>query len=166
MITEKENKFKGYHRLDELTIQKKSGKKVKREFLTNKDGVSAIVYNSKLDKYIFVSQWRPSLNGYMTEVVAGSIEIGETPEQAIKKEVIEEVGYKCDNIKFLTKCYVSPGVISEFIYIYYVEVSEQISSGGGLDSEDEEIDIIYMTKEEMLNYEFLDAKTQLGIKLL
>jgi len=166
MITEKENKFKGYHRLDELTIQKKSGKKVKREFLTNKDGVSAIVYNTKLDKYIFVSQWRPSLNDYMTEVVAGSIEIGETPEQAIEKEVIEEVGYKCDNIKFLTKCYVSPGVISEFIYIYYVEVSEQISSGGGLYSEDEEIDIVYMTKKEMLNYEFLDAKTQLGIKLL
>jgi ADP-ribose pyrophosphatase len=165
MITEKINKHSGYHTLDELIIKKKSGEKVSREFLTNKNGVCALVYDIIKKKYIFVSQWRPCSEDYMIEIVAGSIELGETPEQAIKKEVLEEIGYECDSIKFLSKCYMSPGVISEFVSIFYIEVSNQITIGGGLESESEEIDIIYLTKDELLNYEFLDAKTQLSISL-
>lgn len=166
MITEKVNKHKGYHSLDELTIQKKSGKKTSREFLTNKNGTAAIVYNKILNKYIFVSQWRPCLEDVMLEIVAGSIELGEQPEETIKKEILEEIGYKCDSIKYLSKFYVSPGVISEFVYLYYVEVSEKVSQGGGLESEMEEIEIIYMTESEMLNYEFIDVKTILAINML
>ena len=166
MISQKIKLYSGYHDFNELIIQKKSGKKTSREFLKNKDGVAAIVYDKNLNKYIFVSQWRPCLEDYMTEVVAGSIELGETPEQAVEKEVLEEIGYKCDSIKYLTKCYVSPGVLSELIHIFYVEVSEKISEGGGLESELEEIDIVYMTKSEMLNCEFIDAKTLLAINMI
>lgn len=166
MISEKIKLYSGYHNLYELIIQKKSGKKTSREFLNNKDGVAAIVYDKKLDKYIFVSQWRPCLENNMIEIVAGSIEIGETPEQAVKKEVLEEIGYNCDSIEYLTKCYVSPGVLSESIHIYYIEVSDKVSEGGGLESELEEIDIIYMTKSEMLNSEFIDAKTLLAVNML
>ena len=166
MITEKKKLYSGYHDFNELIIQKKSGEKTSREFLKNKDGVAAIVYDKKLDKYIFVSQWRPCLEDYMTEIVAGSIELGETPEQAVEKEILEEIGYKCDSIKYLTKCYASPGVISELIHIFYVEVSEKVSQGGGLESELEEIDIAYMTKSEMLNSEFIDAKTLLAINMI
>jgi nudix-type nucleoside diphosphatase (YffH/AdpP family) len=166
MITQKIKLHSGYHNLDELIIQKRSGKKTSREFLKNKDGVAALVYNKNLDKYILVSQWRPCLENYMTEIVAGSIELGETPQQAVEKEVLEEIGYKCDLIKYLTKCYVSPGVLSELIHIFYVEVSEKISDGGGLESELEEIDIVYMSKLELLNYEFIDAKSLLAINMM
>ena len=166
MITEKIKLYNGYYNLNKLIIRKKSGKKTSREFLKNKDGVAAIVYDKNLDKYIFVSQWRPCLENYMTEIVAGSIEMNETPEQAIEKEILEEIGYKCDSIKYLTKCYVSPGVLSELIHVFYVEVSEKIADGGGLESELEEIDIVYMTKSEMLSSEFIDAKTLLAINMI
>jgi hypothetical protein len=48
--------------------------------------------------------------------------------------------------------------------LFYCEVSEKINDGGGCESEDEYIDIIEMTLEEMLDYNFIDVKTILAIK--
>lgn len=57
----------------------------------------------------------------------------------------------------------SPGGNTEIITIYYVEVSDKIEDGGGLATEHEEIDIIYMDYDEMISTRFRDAKTIIAI---
>lgn len=143
MILKRDIKFSGYYQLEELTIKQKTNNIVKREFLRNKDGVAAIVYNTKIDKYIFISQWRPCYEKEMIEVVDGSIENNETPIEAIEKEVLEEVGYKIDKIKKINSFYVSPGVVGEKVHLFFVIVSEKVSDGGGNKEENEELDVIY-----------------------
>lgn len=166
MIVERETKHNGYYQLDNLSVKMKD-KIVSRELLLNKDGIAALVYDKLKDKYIFVSQWRPCLDGNLIEVVGGSIDdIGGDPIEAARKEVLEEIGYDCDKIEFIDECYVSPGTITEFIKIFYIEVSNKVNKGGGSEEEDEVIDLIEMNYNEVINYKFKDAKTIIAVNWL
>jgi ADP-ribose pyrophosphatase len=167
MIVSRDVRYKGYYQLDDLSVITKKEKVVSRELLLTKDGVGALVYDTNLKKYVLTSQWRPCLNKPLIEVVGGSIDEKDgDPIEAIKKEVEEEIGYKTDKLVFIDDCFVSPGTITEFVKVYYIEVSEMISSGGGSEDEDEEIDIVYMTLEELLKTKFYDAKTIIAINWL
>lgn len=157
-------KFKGYNRLDELELETKSGERISRELLINKDGVAALIYDTKKSKFVFVKQWRPCINQEMVEVVAGSIEEGETAEEAIEKEIFEETGYEVDKLMFLEKFYVSPGTITESVSLFYVTVSKQIKTDIGNDDENEELELVYMTLYDVMVYPFIDAKTLIAIQ--
>jgi ADP-ribose pyrophosphatase len=51
------------------------------------------------DEFILVKQFRQSLEMVTIEMPAGSIENGENPFEAAKREILEETGYCCDLIK-------------------------------------------------------------------
>lgn len=164
MITDRKNKYSGYLSVDELTIKTKSGKDVKREVMVRKNAVAALVYDETTKKYIFVSQFRPGSSGDIIEIPAGVLDHGdEDKRDAITREIEEEIGYKVDSIKLIDECYISPGGTTEVITIYFAEVSEKIGEGGGVASEDEEIDIIEMSREEMETTRFKDAKTIIAV---
>ena len=142
-----------------------------RDYVERKEAVTALVYDTKLRKYIFVNQFRPGTRDHIIETVAGMIEpeLGISPEDTMKKEILEEIGYKTDYINFINKSFTAPGYSDEVIYYYYVEVSDRVSKGGGLRKENEFIEIIEMEIEDIFNYSFLDAKCNyllgvLGIK--
>jgi ADP-ribose pyrophosphatase len=138
-ITKKETVYEGYVNLEELTI-KNGDKEVTREILKIGNGVGAIIKDTVKNKYIFVSQYRPGAEGLMVEIVAGKIDDGEKPEEAMKREIMEETGYKVDYINHMKDFYTSPGRVDEVISIFYAEVSEKVNEGGGIG--DEEISIV------------------------
>jgi len=76
--------------------------------------------------------------------VAGGIDKGEKPEQAIKREIMEETGYKVDYVKHISDFYASPGKTSELISLFYCEVSEKVNEGGGIG--DERISVVEVEK--------------------
>lgn len=165
MIINRENKYKGHLNIDEVTFKSKKGKEVKREVMNRKNAVSALVYNTILKKYIFVSQWRPGAGGEIVEIPAGVLDhLHEDPRDAIIREIEEEVGYGVDNLTLIDEGFVSPGGTTEMISIYFAEVSDKVGMGGGLDSEDEEIDIIEMDRDEMESTRFKDFKTIIAVQ--
>ena len=73
-----------------------------REVFERGNSVAGIVYDTVKEKYIFVKQWRPGAEGDMIEIVAGSLDVeGEKPAEALKREIVEEMGYKVDLINHL-----------------------------------------------------------------
>ena len=74
MILSRQNKYKGFLNVDELTVKTKKGKEIKRELMVRKDAVAAVVYDTVKKKFIFVSQWRPGSNSDITELVAGTLD--------------------------------------------------------------------------------------------
>lgn len=165
MLTNRERKYKGFINIDELTVKTRSGKEVKREVMVRKDAVAGIVYDTKKKVFIFVNQWRPGSNQEIIEIVAGTLDVeGEDPRDAMVREIDEEIGYKTDKIVLIDECYMSPGGSSEIITVYYCEVSEQVHQGGGL--EDEDIDVIEMSLDEVLTTRFRDAKTIIGVNYI
>jgi len=149
--------FKSYLKIEKLKIDQ-NGVEVTRERIKTTDAVAAVVYDTKKQKYIFVKQYRPGPDDELIEIVAGKIDKDETPKDSIIREIKEELGYKVDTIYIIVPFhYVSPGYATERIQIYYAEVSEKISDGGGI--EDEELEIIEMSKAELLMTDFTDGKT-------
>lgn len=160
-----ENKYNGYLKIDELTFKNRRGQQVKREVMRRQDAVAALVFDTNTQKYIFVSQWRPGASSEVLEIVAGVLDHqGEDPRETIKREIEEEIGYKTDSLKLIEEGWVSPGGTTELVTIYYAEVSEKVSEGGGLEIEGEDIDIIEMDREEMLSTRFKDFKTIIAVQ--
>lgn len=84
----------------------------------------------KDNKLLTISQYRVPLRKFNTEFIAGTIEQNETPEQAIRKELLEEGGIKANNIRYLGQMNPLAGFNSTIGYFYliddFVEVDVQL----------------------------------------
>lgn len=139
------------------------------------NSVAVLVYNLDTKKLVLLNQFRyPAYvengPGWITEVIAGIIDSGETPEESARREAQEETGLEVENVEFIASFYPSPGGCSEQIYLYYVEISGEkakYNETGGLASEHENIRTLELSLEEALGQirsgEIRDAKTILGI---
>ena len=65
-----------------------------------------------------VRQYRHAANEYLLEVPAGSLEKDEDPLAGAHRELEEEIGVTAANVELLTEFYVSPGFLTEKMYVY------------------------------------------------
>lgn len=170
--------YKGHFKMMKYDVQDENGKTHPEECFERGHAVAAVVWDSNIQRFIFTKQFRigaaSDSHGTKTElieIVAGSMDKGnETPIQSLIREIEEELGYRVseeeNNIIHIASVYVSPGGTSEKVHIYFVEVSQKVSEGGGL--EDENISIVEMTAPEVLAWipEIDDAKTFLGVSYI
>ncbi len=148
-----------------------SWKRLSRESYNRGNGTSILLYDKRKGTVILTKQFRiPAYSndkndGMSIEVCAGAIDENESPEVCIIREVEEEVGYKIQSAQKVLEAYMSPGAVTEKMYLFVAEYSDEmkINSGGGLQSEDEEIEVLEISLEEAFQMiytgEILDAKT-------
>jgi len=162
-VTDDGKKEKGFLRVKRLHLKNK-GVEFTRDKVESKDAVAAVVYDTKLEKYVFVKQYRPGPEKYLIELTAGLIEHGLSPVQTMITEIKQELGYEVDHIYSICRSfYTTPGKTSEKMYLFYVTVSKQTEKGGGVESENEDIEIIKVTPEEVKELDIEDGKTLLGL---
>ena len=100
------------------------------------DSVAALLLNRDTQHVILIEQFRyPTYEkgpGWLCEVVAGMIDEGEQPEDAMRREIHEEIGYQAHELTHIATFYVSPGGSSERILLYYAEVgtADRVAPGG------------------------------------
>jgi ADP-ribose pyrophosphatase len=143
---------------------------VRRFSLERGNSVAVLVYNLDTKKIILLNQFRyPTYkqgHGWLTEIVAGMIDEGETPEESARRELLEEAGLTISTFEHVCDFYSSPGGSSEIIYLYYAEVSGRFAvpvKTGGLAGHGEDILTIECTLEEVLELigtgALIDAKS-------
>ena len=144
----------------------------KREVYDRGNGAAILLYNSKNKNVILTRQFRlptylnGNRSGMMIEACAGLLDLDE-PEQCIIRETEEETGYRITNVKKVMETYMSPGVLTEILYLFVGEYNEsmKVNEGGGLEEEQENIEVLEMkfdTAYSMIaNGEIKDAKTML-----
>lgn len=170
--------FDGFFKIEEadLAYERFDGAMtppLKRLVFERGDSVAAIVYHREEKRLLFLQQFRyPTYEkgpGWLIEVVAGMQEHGEPAEDALKREILEEMGYEVSHLEPIATFYLSPGGSSERIVLFYAEVTAagKIGSGGGLLDENEDIVTVSYSPEELAAAvaagEIQDAKTLVGI---
>jgi len=64
---------------------------------------------------------RHAVGETLLEVPAGTIDEGETPDQTAQRELAEETGYRAGRITRIRDWFVSPGVMTERMFLYLCE---------------------------------------------
>ncbi len=65
-----------------------------------------------------VHQYRYTIDDWCWEVPAGSLKPGQTPEEAAREELLEEVGGVAEDLNFIGRFYPANGICDEVGYIY------------------------------------------------
>ena len=141
-----------------------------REVYDRGNGAGILLYNTAKKTVILTGQFRlPTFlngnkTGMMIEVCAGLLD-KDNAEQAIIRETEEETGYRLNKVQKVIETYMSPGSVTEILYLFVGEYQEsmKVSEGGGLDAEQENIEVLEYTFEEAYamieSGEITDAKT-------
>lgn len=129
-----------------------------RELFRRTNCVAVLLYDPIADKVVLIEQFRigagitvNNQRAWLIEIVGGSIEEGETPEQVAYRETQEEAGCDILELTLINRFYTTPGGSSELISLYYGKVdSTQVGGVYGLDHEDEDILVFSISFEEAL----------------
>src|SRR4051794_11788866 len=77
------------------------------------DSVAAILHHREKGVVFLVNQFKyPTWEkgpGWLTEAVAGMIDPEEDAEDAVRREILEETGYRAGKLQHIANFYVSPG---------------------------------------------------------
>jgi ADP-ribose pyrophosphatase len=113
-----------------------------------------------------VKQYRHPAVKYLLELPAGTLNDGEHPEVGAARELEEELGFIAGRMEKLCEFFISPGFLSEKMWLYLAtdlrETKQRLE-------DDEAIEIVRMPIERALQMitdnEIEDAKTIIGLLL-
>jgi len=123
------------------------GKPMTRAVFVSGDAVTVLPYDPVRGRVLLIEQFRagPQARGdpqpWSLEAIAGRIDAGETPDQAARREAVEEAGLTLHDLRFVARYYPSPGAVSEYLYSYVALTDLPDGSAGvfGLEHEAEDI---------------------------
>lgn len=147
----------------EDTVRLPNGRIEGRELVLHNGGVGIVAIDNERN-ILMVRQYRKPYEETVLEIPAGKLEKDEAPDLAAARELREETGYKAGKIRFIGKCYPSPGYLSEIIHMYIAEELEFV--GQELDA-GEVLEVLKIPLSRavkmVLENEIVDAKTQVAI---
>ncbi len=149
-IVEKQECYRGFFRLEKYHLRHRlySGEMsgaISRELLERGHAAALLPYDPIRDEVVVLEQFRIGAlyeeeGAWLTEIVAGMIGPGETPEEVVRREAVEEAGCIVHELEPICEYLVSPGSSSERMSLFCGRVdSSGVGGVHGLDEEDEDI---------------------------
>ena len=146
-----------------------------REAYDRGNGATILLHNPQANTVILTRQFRlPTYvngnpSGMLIEACAGLLD-NDHPDDAIRRETEEEIGFRIKSVEKIMEAYMSPGSVTEKLFFYLAEYSADTERllGGGVD--DEEIDILEMSLPQAMALvgtgEIMDGKTIMLLQYL
>ena len=164
-VTSTESIYKG--RIFEVSLDsiREDKTEYKREIISH-NGSAVIVPVFADETVALVKQYRHAARKYLWEIPAGSLEKGEDAKEGAARELEEEIGVTAKSIEKLSEFYVSPGFLSEKMFVFMA--TDLTETAQNLE-DDELIEVkrfSFAELSEMIrNNEIEDAKTMIGVIL-
>ncbi len=112
------------------------------------NGAVAIIPLIDKNKIILLKQFRHTIDDYMYEIPAGTLEKGEDIRKCALRELEEEIGYKTKNLQKLISIYLAPGYSTELLTIF---VATNLYKGNFAPEEHENIIPITISLEKAIS---------------
>lgn len=125
------------------------------------NSVAILLYHEDLDSFVFVKQFRPSIylknkDGFTYELCAGIVDKDKSLIEIAQEEILEETGYAVplEKMEKISSFYTAVGFAGgrQTLYFAVLDESMKVNEGGGI--EDENIEVIYLKKEDTLEFMF------------
>ena len=94
-----------------------NNKKTWFDLVVHPGAVTLIPIDSE-GRILFIRQYRHAVGKELLELPAGTLEIGEDPEECALREVREETGMSAGDLINIGEFYLVPGYSTEYMYIY------------------------------------------------
>ena len=169
----------GFFKLEELSLVHKKhngdwSTEFKREIFGGAHVSTVLPYDPIKKKILLIQQFRPGVlkrkhGPILLEIVAGIIDKGETPEEAAKRECLEETGCVVKKLTKIYSYYPAPGSSESFYHFFLAEINafegEKIL---GQENENEDILVksysINEVKSLLKKQKIINAATLLAIQ--
>ncbi len=140
-------------------VRREDGKTATREVVEHQ-GAAAIVPIIHDNNVVLVRQYRYAVITELLEIPAGTLEQGETPEECATRELEEETGYKCKEIRKIMEFFPVPGYSTEKIHVY---LAKGLTKTQMRTEEDERINVdimpVKIALQKIRSGEINDAKS-------
>lgn len=120
---------------------------VERALFVVGDAALVLPYDPVRDRVLLIEQFRAGPfnrddpEPWLWEPIAGRIDPGETPQDAARREAVEEAGIALTDLHLVSSGYPSPGTTTEHfdIFVGLADLPDDVTGVGGVASEDEDI---------------------------
>lgn len=100
-------------RVTTTTFEGPDGERFERDVVHTSSAVAIVPVDRGTDgrwEVVLVRQFRAAVEHDLVEIPAGMCDVdGEAPEQTARRELVEEAGYECGEVRFLVDVHPAPG---------------------------------------------------------
>lgn len=180
-ILEKTSPQTGYYRIDRFRLrhslhQGGMSPEISREVFERGHVGAVLPVDMARGEVLLIEQFRPGAlaagwEPWVLECVAGVIEEGESPEDLVRREAVEEAGCELGQLRFVYRYLTSPGASSETVHLFMGQADLSAAGGThGLAEEGEDIRVLVVGIDEALAMlaegRIVNAKTIIALQWL
>ncbi|MCG6943448.1 MAG: NUDIX hydrolase [Thiohalocapsa sp.] len=140
-----------------------TGRDVELEVIRHPGGAAAVAIDDR-GRVCLLRQYRYVAGGWLWELPAGKIDLGEPPAVTAERELAEEAGVVAASWDSLGRMHSSPGVFAEVIHLFLARGLSEVDLGH---EPDEVIEVHWVSLADALarctDGTITDAKTLIGL---
>jgi 8-oxo-dGTP pyrophosphatase MutT (NUDIX family) len=140
--------------LERRCLSPKDGKEKTFACLSAPHWANALAFTPE-GKAILVRQFRHGTREVSLELPGGVVEEGQTPEEAARRELLEETGYKAESLELLCSLKPNPALFGNSIHTFLAKSA--VPTGRTDFDENEELDLV-LAEEQELQAMILDGR--------
>jgi nudix-type nucleoside diphosphatase (YffH/AdpP family) len=134
---------------DRMSVRLADGAEVEKEVIVRGDAACVLPYDTERRCALTVRLFRAPVRAVTElteseEACAGMLDPGETPDAAMKREAMEEMGVRLETLEPVATAWPSPGILTERLSLYLAPYTpaDRIAEGGGAPGEHENITVV------------------------
>jgi nudix-type nucleoside diphosphatase (YffH/AdpP family) len=132
-----------------MDVRLADGTELPREVIFRGDAAVVLPYDAERRCALLVRLFRAPVMAVdgpaeAEEACAGMLDPGETPEAAMRREAMEEMGVRLDALEPVATVWPSPGILTERLSLFLAPYrpADRVADGGGVPEEHEGITVV------------------------
>ena len=128
----------------ERSVSPRTNKEGRFYVIDSNDWVNVIPVTDK-GEVVMIRQWRHGSKEITLEIPGGLVDESD-PEDAAKRELLEETGYQGDRVTYLGSINPNPAIFSNLCHTYLIEGARKVSETDFDSDEDIEVELVPLSE--------------------